>query len=124
LESFGRNAQPCLPGVAPRAKKKTCVPLEQQREDVVDALRQWAAEQLKIDPDRVVFIDETWAKTNMTRKCGRGERGTRLVESVPYVRWETMTLLGAMRSTGFVAPLCIDGAFTVRCSKPGSSSTW
>lgn len=110
MGSLGRDAQPCLPGATADAKKKTCVPLEQQREDVVEARRQWAAEQLKFDPDRVVFLDETWAKTNMTRTCGRSERGTRLVQSVPYGRWETTTFLGAMRSTGFVAPLCVEGA--------------
>jgi hypothetical protein len=93
-----------------RTRKKTCVPVEQQREDVVESRRQWAAEQLKFDPDRVVFLDETWAKTNMTRTYGRSERGTRLVQSVPYGRWETTTFLGAMRSTGFVAPLCVEGA--------------
>jgi transposase len=91
-------------------KKKTRPPTEQQREDVIEARRQWAAAQLNLDPDRVVFIDETWAKTNMTRTYGRSPRGQRLVERVPYGRWETTTFLGAMRSTGFVAPLCVEGA--------------
>jgi transposase len=58
----------------------------------------------------VVFIDETWAKTNMTRTYGRSERGGRLRAKVPCSRWETTTFLGAMRATGFVAPLCIEGA--------------
>jgi transposase len=58
----------------------------------------------------VVFIDETWAKTNMTRTYGRSPRGTRLLQRVPYGRWETTTFLGALRSTGFVAPLCVEGA--------------
>jgi transposase len=66
--------------------------------------------QLSIDPDQVVFIDETWAKTNMTRTYGRSPQGTRLTAYVPYGRWETTTFLGAMRSTGFVAPLCVEGA--------------
>lgn len=65
---------------------------------------------MKLDPDRVVFLDETWAKTNMTRTYGRSPRGMRLVDRVPYGRWETTTFLGAMRSTGFVAPLCVEGA--------------
>lgn len=56
-----------------------------------------------------MFIDETWAKTNFSRTYGRSARGTRLVEHVPYGRWETTTFLGAMRSTGFVAPLCVEG---------------
>ena len=67
-----------------------------------------------IDPDRMVFIDETWAKTNMTRSYGRSPRGARLVARVPYGRWETTTFLGAMRSTGFVAPLCVEGAINGR----------
>jgi transposase len=92
------------------SKKKTLIAVEQAREDVAEARRQWAAAQLLIDPDLVVFIDETWAKTNMTRRYGRSPRGARLVARVPYGRWETTTFLGAMRSTGFVAPLCVEGA--------------
>jgi transposase len=114
LGSVGRDAQPRLPHAASHAKKKTRVAFEQQREDVVEARRQWAAEQLLIDPDRVVFVDETWAKTNMTRTYGRSPRGARLIARVPYGRWETTTFLGAMRSTGFVAPLCVEGAINGR----------
>ena len=65
---------------------------------------------MKIDPDQVVFIDETWAKTNLSRTYGRSLRGRRLPEAVPYGRWQTTTFLGALRSTGFVAPLCVEGA--------------
>jgi transposase len=110
LGSLGRDIEPSLPCAAADAKKKTRLPAEQQREDVAEVRRQGAAEQLKFDPDQVVFIDETWAKTNMTRTYGRSHRGERLVEPVPYGRWETTTFLGAMRSTGFVAPLCVEGA--------------
>ena len=46
----------------------------------------------------------------MSRTYGRSLRGTRLAEAVPYGRWETTTFLGALRSTGFVAPLCVEGA--------------
>lgn len=99
-----------MPCVASDAKKKTLIAAEQDRPDVAEARRQWSAAQLALDPDRVVFIDETWAKTNMTRTYGRSERGARLPAKTPYARWETTTFLGAMRSTGFVAPLCVDGA--------------
>jgi transposase len=99
-----------LPGVAADAKKKTLIAVEQSRQDVIEARRQWAAEQLELDSERIVFIDETWAKTNMTRTYGRSQRGSRLRAKVPYARWETTTFLGAMRSTGFVAPLCVEGA--------------
>ncbi|QDS98866.1 hypothetical protein HG15A2_21520 [Adhaeretor mobilis] len=72
------------------------------------------AEQLTIVPDKVVFLDETWAKTNMTCTYGRSLRGTRLVQYVPNGRWQTNTFLGAMRSIGFVAPLCVEGAINGR----------
>ena len=45
---------------------------------------------------RLVFIDETWAKTNMTRTHGRCARGTRLVAKVPHRRWRTLTFLAAL----------------------------
>ena len=103
-----------MSGAEADAKKKTLVPAEQDREDVIEGRRQWATSQPKIDPERLVFIDETWAKTNMTRTYGRSLRGTRLRMKVPYGRWETTTLLGAMRSTGFIAPLCVEGAINGR----------
>ena len=86
------------------------IAIEQDRQDVAEARRQWAADQLALNPERVVFIDETWAKTNMTRTYGRSDRGSRLRAKVPCSRWETTTFLGAMRSTGFVAPVCVAGA--------------
>lgn len=63
-----------------------------------------------MDPDRLVFLDETWAKTNMTRLRGRSLKGTRLVEHVPHGHWKTTTFLAAIRASGWVAPLVIDGA--------------
>lgn len=72
--------------------------------------RRWIEKQPDLDPDKVVFLDETWAKTNMTRTYGRSFQGTRLIESAPHGRWETTTFLGAIRSTGFIAPLCVEGA--------------
>lgn len=63
-----------------------------------------------MDPDRLVFLDETWAKTNMTRLRGRSLKGTRLVEHVPHGHWKTTTFLAAIRTSGWVAPLVIDGA--------------
>tara|TARA_B100000676_G_C17928701_1_gene759610 strand:- start:121 stop:633 length:513 start_codon:yes stop_codon:yes gene_type:complete len=56
-----------------------------------------------------VFLDETWAKTNMTRTYGRSAIGSRLIEPVPHAKWETTTFLGAMRNNGFIAPLCVNG---------------
>lgn len=72
--------------------------------------QEWIEEQAKLDPERLVFIDETWAKTNMTRTRGRSLRGTRLVARVPHGHWKTTTFLAALRSTGLTAPLVVDGA--------------
>ena len=100
----------CLPGSRALAKKKTLIAAEQDRPDVALRRKTWQATQALIDPAKVVFLDETWAKTNMTRRYGRSELGTRLVEKAPCGRWQTTTFLGALRATGFVAPLTVDGA--------------
>ena len=76
---------------------------------MVEQRAQWRAAQDRIDPARVVFIDETWAKTNMTRTYGRSDLGTRLVEKTPCGRWQTTTFLGALRAEGFIAPLTVEG---------------
>lgn len=46
----------------------------------------------------------------MTRRYARAPRGTRIVEKTPCGRWKTTTFVGALRATGFIAPLTIDGA--------------
>ena len=56
-----------------------------------------------------MFIDETWAKTNMTRRHGRCARGTRLVAKVPHGRWRTLTFLAALRCDRIDAPCVLDG---------------
>jgi transposase len=57
-----------------------------------------------------VFIDETWATTNMTRRCGRAPRGQRLVAAVPHGHWKTSTFVAGLRTSGLTAPLVVDGA--------------
>jgi transposase len=63
----------------------------------------------RLDPKRLVFIDETWAKTNMTRTHGRCARGRRLVAKVPHGRWRTLTFLAALRHDRIDAPCVLDG---------------
>ena len=69
----------------------------------------WKRHQSKLDPRRLVFIDETWAKTNMTRTHGRALRGQRLVAKVPHGRWTTMTFIAALRWDRIDAPFVLDG---------------
>jgi transposase len=66
--------------------------------------------QAGLNPSRLVFLDETWVKTNMVRPRGRAPRGQRLVSYTPHGHWKTTTFLAALRLTGVTAPLVIDGA--------------
>jgi transposase len=56
-----------------------------------------------------VFIDETWAKTNMTRRRGWAPCGQKLLAKVPHGRWRTLTFLAALRFDRIDAPCVIDG---------------
>ncbi len=56
-----------------------------------------------------MFIDETWAKTNMARTRGRAARGERLVSPVPHGHWKTTTFVAGLRHDGVIAPLVVDG---------------
>ncbi len=59
---------------------------------------------------RLVFIDETWATTNVTRRYGRARRGERVIASVPHGHSKTSTFVAALRQNEITAPLVIDGA--------------
>ena len=90
--------------------KKVLIAAEQERPDVAQQRAEWRAVQLNLDPAHLVFIDETWAKTNMTRQRGRSFIGTRLTSRVPHGHWKTTTFLTALRCSGLTAPLVVDGA--------------
>lgn len=62
-----------------------------------------------MSPAKLVFLDETWASTNMTRRYGRARRGDRLVASAPHGHWKTSTFLAALRHDRITAPCVIDG---------------
>lgn len=73
------------------------------------ARKAWRRKQSKLDPRRLVFIDETSATTNMTRRYGRRRRGERLVCKVPHGHWKTSTFIAALRHNRVTAPLLLDG---------------
>jgi len=62
-----------------------------------------------IAPERFVFLDETWVKTNMAPLRGWGARNQRLVAHVPHGHWQTMTFIAALRHDRVDAPWVIDG---------------
>ena len=65
----------------------------------------WRASQADLDPDRLVFVDETGASTKMARRCGRSLRGERCVAAVPHGHWKTTTFVGGLRLSGIAAPM-------------------
>lgn len=65
---------------------------------------------MRRQPARLVFIDETSVKTNMTPLRGRSPRGARLIGEAPFGRWHTQTFIAGLRCDGLVAPWIIDGA--------------
>ena len=69
----------------------------------------WFENQPDLDPDRLVFIDETWTSTKMARTHGRAPRGERLRCAVPHGRWKTTTFVAGLRTSGVVAPMVLDG---------------
>jgi transposase len=77
---------------------------------VAAAREVWRERQPTLNPAQLVFLDETWATTNMTRLHGRCPRGERLVAAVPHGHWKTSTFLAGLRLTGLTAPLVLDGA--------------
>jgi transposase len=82
---------------------------EQDRPDVARRRAQWKAYQGRVDPARLVFIDETWAKTNMAPLRGWAPRGERLKAKAPFGHWNTMTFLAALRCDRIDAPWVLDG---------------
>jgi transposase len=85
------------------------LPSEQDRPDVARKRQRWKSHQGKVDPQRLVFIDETWAKTNMTRTHGWCPKGQRLHAKVPHGHWKTLTFLAALRHDRIDAPAVFDG---------------
>ena len=82
---------------------------EQDRPDVARRRSQWKKYQGRVDPRRLVFIDETWAKTNMIRTRGWWRKGQPLIAKVPYGHWQTLTFLAALRHDRITAPCVFDG---------------
>jgi hypothetical protein len=85
---------------------------EQERADVAAKRRRWRDWQSWLEPQRLVFIDETGAKTNMARLRGRSRRGARLAATVPWGHWKTTTFVAGLRVDGLSAPMVLDGAMT------------
>ena len=89
--------------------KKTAHAAEQERPDVAARRLAWFARQPDLDPDKLVFIDETGASTKMARLRGRSKRGARCRSAVPHGHWKTTTFTAGLRLRGLTAPMLLDG---------------
>jgi transposase len=82
---------------------------ERDRPDVARRRAQWIKYQDRVDPSRLVFIDETWTRTNMAPLRGWAPLGSRLIGKAPNGRWRTMTFLAALRHDRIEAPWLLEG---------------
>ncbi|WP_167377000.1 IS630 family transposase [Rhizobium aegyptiacum] len=89
--------------------KKTVLPAEQTRADIARKRLRWKTHQPRIEARRLVFLDETWIKTNMAALRGWAPRGQRLAAPVPHGHWKTLTFIAALRCDRIDAPWVIDG---------------
>jgi hypothetical protein len=88
--------------------KKTRSDCRENRRDVAAARLAWADDQPKLDPDRLVFIDETGASTKMGRKRSGPTRRT-AGRQISHVHWKTTSFLPGLPSIVLTAPCVIDG---------------
>jgi transposase len=91
-------------------KKKTAHASEQDRPDVLKQREDWFEGQLDLDPAKLVFIDETWASTNMAPLRGWAPKGERLRVGIPHGHWKRTTFIAGLRLTGLTAPMVLDGS--------------
>jgi transposase len=84
---------------------------ERARKDVREAREFWIGKRqprMQLEPQRLVFLDETSVNTKMVRLRGRSQCGTRLVMNAPFGHWKTQTFVAGLRCFGLTAPWIID----------------
>ena len=94
------------------------MPAEQMRPKFARFRTRWWIHQHPLDPKRLIFIDETWIKTNLTRTCGWGPRGQSLTAHAPHGHW-TLTFLAGLRHDRIVAPFVLTARSTGMRLQPG-----
>src|SRR6266853_513742 len=94
----------------PASEKKSLHAAEQDTEAGRLKRSLWRQETSKIDPAKLIFLDESGVTTEMTRRYGRAARGERVGEGTPAGHWRTLTVLGAIRMAGWVATMTIEAS--------------
>ena len=75
----------------------------------------WADGQSDLDPEHLVFIDESGLSTKMARRRGWAPKGERCRAAVPHGHWKTITFVGGLTRSGFIAPMLLDGPMNGEC---------
>jgi len=91
-------------------KKKSIHAAERERKDVQTMRLIWPEIITMHAPKRLIFLDETWFVTNMTRLFGFAPRGQRLHASVPHGHYKKITFVGGLTTQGIIAPKVFDGS--------------
>ena len=73
------------------------------------ARRAWLEALPGTNVESLVFIDETWTSTSVTRRCRRAPKGKLCIASAPHGHWKTTTFVGALRHRRLTAPMVTDG---------------
>lgn len=108
----GSAACPASSSATASRAKNTGHAAEQEREDVKAARLSWFERQLDLDPDSLVFLDETATNTKMARRYGRAPRGERCRVAMPFGHWKTITVTAGLRTSGLTATALFDGPMT------------
>jgi transposase len=90
-------------------KKKTLHAQEQDSPRVQKQRKAFKKKLASVDPDHLVFVDESGANTSMTRTHGRAPQGERVKATTPGT-WHNVTLIAGLRTSGVVAPMALPGA--------------
>lgn len=75
----------------------------------------WFEDQAGLDPERLIFIDESGLSTKMARLRGWAAKGERCRAAIPHGHWKTITFVGGLTLSGFAAPMLLDGPMDGEC---------
>jgi transposase len=79
------------------------------------AREEWLETKSELDPERLIFIDESGLSTKMARLRGWAPKGERCRAAIPHGHWKTITFVGGLTPNGFVAPMLLDGPMDGEC---------
>src|ERR1700746_2254176 len=96
------------------ASKKTVRASEQDRPDVAERREAWRRAQKDLG-GRLIFLDETWTTTAMTRRYAWADVGARAIGHAPNGHWKTTTFLAGLTCEGLIAPFVLDGPINAEC---------